>query len=412
MERSKPVKVIKIIVLTSIYIVLGILRAITRTEKRPTVLIFSLTREQIFDANSMQAFINFLAEDRLNIKYSPDQVLIELRDVKTFFKKRDNLVTFDIATTLLLRNSSNLEFLSVFKSAINACWKSNTTNDFSLSWISELKKELFDKPFWEQYFADLKDSTTLITTNSSFSKPPTPFLLVKGNERSLRRVMFWYSANIKPIETSSMNFAQETKFMNLNSFIDEHLAWTLDQKKFLEAKGLHNVKAVGSIIFRPKISKNNQLKDIDIAYFDVTPIESPNTYYTYTNCANVLMDIIEARNKLQLSLNRSIEIYLKPKRNYTKFHSKSYIELLAGLAKSGEIKILSTAEDLYRTISKSNYVVGIPFTSPVLIAQEMGIPCAFYAGSSHNLEIRSTENGIPVLNSIEDLTKELQKSIS
>ena len=412
MERLKPVKIMKIIVLAAIYFVLGIFRVITRTETRPMVLIFSMTREQIFDANSTQAFVNFLAEERLNIKYLPDQVLIELRDVKTIFKKSNSLVTFDIVTNLLIRNSSNLEFLSVFKSAINACWKSNTRNNFSLSWISELKKELFDKPFWEQYFADLKVPTTLITTNTSFSKPPTPFLLGKGKESSLRRVMFWYSANIKPIETAYINFAQETKFTNLNSFIDEHLAWTLDQKKFLEAKGLHNVKAVGSIIFRPRIRKNNQLKDIDIAYFDVTPIESPNTYYTYTNCANVLIDIIEARNNLQLSLNRPIEIYLKPKRNYMKFHSKSYIELLAGLAKSGEIKILPTAEDLYKTISKSNYVVGIPFTSPVLIAQEMGIPCAFYAGNLHNLEIRSIENSIPVLKSIEDLTKELRKSIS
>jgi hypothetical protein len=289
---------------------------------------------------------------------------------------------------------------------------SRISHRISLNWISDLKKELFDKPFWEHYFVDSNVSTTLITTNSSFNKLPLAFLLNASKENKCKRIMFWYSANIKPLETNSLNITEGPKFVSLNSFIDEHLVWNLDQQKFLEAKGLQNVKAVGSIIFRPRVIENNLSKDFEITYFDVTPVEFPDTYYTYINCAHVLNDIIEARNILQISLEKPVDIYVKPKRNYAKFHSKKYVGLLAGLAKNGEINILPTTENLYRVISKSKYIVGIPFTSPVLIAQEMGIPCAFYAGGSHNLEIRTIENKIPVLMSVDDLTNEFRRFIT
>lgn len=371
-----------------------------------------MTRDQIFEDNSTQALEDFLAEDRFNLTFSRDEVIIQLRDLKTLFQKRDRMVTFDLATNLLIHNTLNSEFLSVFKSAITGCWNSRVSHRFSLISLSDLKKELFDKPFWEQYFADTSVFTTLITTNSSFNKMPPPFLLdvCKGN--ICHRVMFWYSSNIKPIETDSSNAVVDPQFISLNSLIDEHFVWNIGQKEFLETKGLQNVKPVGSIVFRPQRSENNLTKDIDIAYFDVTPLESSDNYYKYQNCSNVLFGIIEARDKLQLSLGIPISIFIKPKRHYFRRHSKRYIKLLADLSKNGTVKIIPSTENLYRTISNSKFVVGIPFTSPVLIAQEIGIPCAFYSGDTHTLNIRFIENGIPVLRSIDDLTNELRKNVS
>jgi polysaccharide biosynthesis PFTS motif protein len=405
-------KILRTLFLATIFLVLAILRLFSPTVAKPKILIFSMTRDQIFEDNSTQAFEDFLAEERFNLTFLPDQVVVECRDIKTIFQKRNRMVTFDIVTKLLVHNVSKSEFISVFKSAISGCWNSRVRRGFSLSWLSDLKKELFDKPFWAQYFSELRVFTTIITTNSSFNKLPQPFLLDVSKENKCHKVMFWYSANIKPIETSSLILAEESQSLHLNSMIDEHLVWNITQKKFLEAKGLHNVKSVGSIVFRPRRSQNNLTKDIDIAYFDVTPFESSNDYYTYQNCSDVLLGVIEARIKLQHSLGIPLNIFVKPKRHYSRLHSKRYIKLLADLSKNGTISIIPSTVNLYKTISNSKFVVGIPFTSPVLIAQEIGVPCVFYAGSSKDtFDIRSTENGIPVLRSVDELTSEFRRNI-
>ena len=59
----------------------------------------------------------------------------------------------------------------------------------------------------------------------------------------------------------------------------------------------------------------------------------------------------------------------------------------------GAIEILDYNENLYDLIQNAKVVVGYPFTSPVLIAKELGVFSAFYS-SSVLLQKSNLHNGI------------------
>ena len=84
----------------------------------------------------------------------------------------------------------------------------------------------------------------------------------------------------------------------------------------------------------------------------------------------------------------SIEIGLKPKREVTDFHSEKYVDMLHKFYDSGLITRIGHGENIYDLVRNAKVVVAYPFTSPVFIAKELGVDCAFYS-SSNLLQSRS-----------------------
>jgi polysaccharide biosynthesis PFTS motif protein len=67
--------------------------------------------------------------------------------------------------------------------------------------------------------------------------------------------------------------------------------------------------------------------------------------------------------------------------------------------------------NLYELISRSKCVIGIPYTSAVLVALELNIPC-YYFFNSTTIELPEYFNGIQVLKSTEELIHVLNASVS
>jgi polysaccharide biosynthesis PFTS motif protein len=125
-------------------------------------------------------------------------------------------------------------------------------------------------------------------------------------------------------------------------------------------------------------------KKYDITIFDVTPHEVDlykNTIYTYHNSKEFIEDILITAEIISTKLKYEISVYIKPKREYHNIHSKKYLSYLKKQINNGRLFELPYDVDLYKTILASKVVIGFPFTSPVVIGQELKVPAAHYSSS-------------------------------
>jgi polysaccharide biosynthesis PFTS motif protein len=96
---------------------------------------------------------------------------------------------------------------------------------------------------------------------------------------------------------------------------------------------------------------------------------------------------------------------LKPKREYGRklrgglSHSTQYLELIYKLHRLNSIELLKPEVDLYGLVGSADLVVGIPFTSPVVLAKELNVPSFFYIPeSARDWVIAESQDGVEVIN--------------
>jgi polysaccharide biosynthesis PFTS motif protein len=77
----------------------------------------------------------------------------------------------------------------------------------------------------------------------------------------------------------------------------------------------------------------------------------------------------------------NLKIQLKHKRVFSKQHSSDYLNFINQKVTNFEITVIDPNQNLYDLISKSKIVIGFPFTSPVIIGQELNTPSIFYCSS-------------------------------
>ena len=131
----------------------------------------------------------------------------------------------------------------------------------------------------------------------------------------------------------------------------------------------------------PNISQVNY----DVLIFDVIPYKTNSMTETsiYTTSEmikfieEVLLCVQEIGNKHQLSLS----VGLKHKRKISNKHSSVYSRFVEKKLMTNEIEIIKPDQNLYDIISKSKIVIGFPFTSPVIIGQELHVPSVYYCSS-------------------------------
>ena len=80
-------------------------------------------------------------------------------------------------------------------------------------------------------------------------------------------------------------------------------------------------------------------------------------------------------------------------------------------SKLGKITRLSASANLYQTISKSDLVLAIPFTSPALIARELEVNSLFVSIGIDGWDVPASSNGIPVIFEFDELLSYLEKEI-
>jgi len=385
-------KKIKMILITFIIILLYFTKIFRITPKKnkirenKIVLIYSLTKDQIFKDTSIAKLHDFLISKKFNMT-EENEILIECRGILRSRIYSNLIVTLDIplkifATKLSLKGQ--LKLLLVFFCKLTILVKSFNNSQYIYLVFREF---VFDE---NVYFAIVNKNKNkinkIITTPTAIQYQPISFEIPNF---AVERVMLWYSTNSIPIKYKSRKTSIFEKNLE-NSFrcmaIDTHWVWTNEHKKYLKKMTNSAILVKGSMIFYNPPKKLDNNKKYDVVIFDVTPQNSKSLFkdsiYTFPVAKEFIEDIIESVELVSQRLDRNIGIYIKHKRNFAPNHSSKYIAYIDMLAKNLQLSVLPLDSDLYETIAASKIVIGFPFTSPVIIGQELKVPSIHYSSTN------------------------------
>jgi polysaccharide biosynthesis PFTS motif protein len=199
--------------------------------------------------------------------------------------------------------------------------------------------------------------------------------------------MVWYSSNSVPFKYKGEKLKRSV--INLavyaNMRIDEHWVWSKDHKNFLSKYCHAKILVKRSLMFYTAEGSKTPIKTIDVLVFDITPQEnteiSQNSIYTAEEMINFINEIIICVNLLNKAHKMNLKIQLKHKRVFSKQYSSDYLNFINQKVTNFEITVIDPNQNLYDLISKSKIVIGFPFTSPVIIGQELNTPSIFYCSS-------------------------------
>jgi polysaccharide biosynthesis PFTS motif protein len=372
-------------------VITGVLRLFSQKRPIPKFFIHSLSFDQIYSLNkSDDELFNFLSETRFNFSKNKDDYLIGLSN-KRNFRKESLHKTRNISIFLLLHCINTRKLLSL----ISINWR-NIPVILNVEILSKISTKLLIKIYFEYFLweiVDLPIDATFITTQSSMNNLPTVFYM---NRPNLMRKMIWYSTNNKPISEVNAVETDFPDFKGLAEFVDLNLVWEETDSIYLSSLGVTNTKAVGSMLFYPKKLKVRNNKKFTISYFDITPFEKFNGFLSEEMLIKNLLGIFEVVDSLKKNRGIDIVMNVKPKRSYSRLHSKKYIKIIDTISKDGRVNLLPSRTNLYELISESDFVFAVPFSSPALIAKELGVPTAYVCLLPRNYLLRDV-NAIPVL---------------
>jgi hypothetical protein len=374
-----------------------------KREKRPTAIVYSLTADQIYSNSSPEQIIRFLKEERFGFLANFEKPLIEVRSLKAMFFYNPSF-TFDIPTYILCKVLNRRDYLRIVKEIKE---KIRSQEKSAHSTFKKFKETTFDPIVYSLFFAHGEHTIDLVTTQTSMYKVPVAFKYAS----SQKRIMAWYSTNSKPIYAANDSLRLRIRIDAFNEFIDEHWVWNEDEINFLKSNGVENVVAVGPIIFNDKLIGKGDPEKFVITYFDVTPIQGNEGFYSEVNTISVLNGILKLCDVLNEKYPNRLVLQLKPKRKYYNFHSKNYVSSIKKHSKMKKIELIEPTANLYQIISKSDLVLAIPFTSPALVAKEMCIKRYFVSIGIEGWDIPLTSSGVDVVFQLEELIAKVQTEI-
>jgi len=377
-----------------------------RNKSGSLVLIYSLTFDQIFRNGSCQSLQEFLLEKRFGLNRN-STFLVEHRSLKRQKSFKNCIVTRDISLHIYANYCKFSEKLYVFAIVIQRFFCSFlfliTIPDFSLV----MKEFVFDHSILRKRQDKLFDK--VITTTSQLIYQP---LIFSSDVAKKKRVMIWYSANSIPKKYKDTNHLvldfSDAVYQNVK--VDEHWVWDKSNADFLEK--MTKVKAVikGSMMFYRASPRKNTLFKLDVLLFDVTPIKNfpISNIYNEENASKFVTDVVSVIREMKNY--PFIKIGLKAKRRNANFHSEVYAQMLENYYNSGLITELNYNENIYDLIANAKVVIAYPFTSPVYIAKELGVACAFYS-PTNLLRSQTSYYGVKYIESKDILKKFLEKSL-
>ena len=363
-------------------------RTISAIQSLPEVCVVSLSRDQLFKGKTEKDLLAFFEEERFG--NTNGEILIETRDLKHFFL---NSKSFKASLPLhfffrRLGKTQKREVIDLFARAFDSYSRNLNLGD------KNNFKTIYDLFEFAVWYVIKEKSIHILTTQSTMHILPVSFRIPNSK---FNRKMLWYSTNSQPIMKRNAVVEEPNFSKNLNSNVDLHFVWDLNSRNFLESKGISRISIVGSILFVKQETISASKKGLNLVYFDVTPLENANTYYTEKRMIENLCFLIEVVEKLSLERGEGINLLVKPKRETKGSHSREYIEQLESFERYGRIQILRPETNLYGLIANADVVIGIPFTSPVVVGREMGIRSAFMDVHKDEFLLPETHNEFPVL---------------
>jgi hypothetical protein len=387
--------------------VLLILKSIFFFKKKhdfPKIIFLSLTKNQI-NQNHNEDFLKFMREDRFDFNLSAEIVLTEVRHLIPPKINRDRsslVVTKDLFLYLVLHHVKFKNFVIFYR---ELCSNLDPVSQKRFN-VKSYKREVFDLSVWNLIVCNIKMETFLITTPSHMNNLP---IIFKKDYKKIRKVMMWYSTNSVPI--NRIGEAKSDKWLNKDvvKHVSEHFVWNSSQALDLEQQGIRNCKIVGSILFYPR--KISTVKERVVTYFDVTPLSKADTVYSENSCISALIDITDSINDLNEKFLTDFTLRVKPKRNYSKFHSRQYISKLKELQKAGKLEIADWSENLYSCVSRSTAVLSVPYSSPIEIGIELDVPGAYYFDGNSEWELNPETKSSPLFTSKSELKAWLEANV-
>lgn len=377
--------------------------------------IYSLTPEQILSNGRTDALKEFLSEPRFGRLFLGKHIIIESKQLFRFFGQnihKDAEIVFDTSIWIAKNRLSRRIVLRVIKESLSKLF--HVLKSGKLEEIQILREIVIDEPIWRHYLNEV-GRTEVVTTQSHFLRLPYPFYIDAKDK--IARSMLWYSTNSTAIQNKKTGSVFDPEHYRLE-YIDIHFVWTVEHKKYLARYNPSaEIISVGSILFKPrkKIHDRVDIEKNSIVIFDVTPFNGlgVEVFYTSEILTDFVQDLVDTFRSNTNTM--SAQILLKPKREYGKklrgkiSPSNDYLDFVNGLNQDKVIEILRAETDLYQLVGKSSLVVGIPFTSPVILAEEMNIACFYYVpDSAKNWEISKRQDGIAVITGRKELRAFIQ----
>ena len=262
---------------------------------------------------------------------------------------------------------------------------------FLLNTLRDSRSSILAKDFAMMSLFDFSNSKkmikSIIFTNTNINYQP----LWSSNyiDRKFSTSMFWYSENASPVVRDVNNnkqyFNQYHPHISLLS-VDNHYVWTKffanTLKKFTSTKKLY---VIGPILWK-NIKKNTKpiVIEKNILIFDVTALTDEwkkmsgycDVFYSYKNMKLFISDIIECKNSIK-SLS-DYKLILKPKRKALPQNDSKYINYLKMLESENKITIIDSNTDIDIAIKNSSFIICIPFTSPLILADYLNKNSIYY----------------------------------
>jgi polysaccharide biosynthesis PFTS motif protein len=235
-------------------------------------------------------------------------------------------------------------------------------------------------------------------SNSNISH--RPLWTYEAEAKGSKIILYFYSTNDQKLVYNS----KKAKFQNHYLFLNwpNYLVWDEAQKNFLNKLQIkNNIDIVGPIWFENSTASNYFKKTITV--FDVGIIRPAIytsycfdfEYYIYSNISNFYYEII----KLAKIKNIKINVKVKKINSST---SKRYISLINKLSNEPNIMVFEDVR-VFDIIKNSKLVIGLPFTSPTVIAQNLGVKCIFFDPSGLLDKNNSPNRKIFIAQSSEEL---------
>lgn len=396
-SKNTSIKKLFFILFTSFYLLIltifitGIvlLRFFFERKTIPKYFVHSLSFDQIYSLDrSDQELFDFLCENRFKFSKNVDDYLVEIPHRKSFCKDKMKK-TRSISFYLLIHCLATKQLIEL----ISLNW-ANAAILFDDGLFTRIRPKRFFRIFFDYFvwrIVELPIESTFITTQSSVLNLPAVFYI---NRKDLNRIMIWYSTNSKPIMRKNVLVKDFLDLKDLSMFVDMNFVWEETDNQYLSRFGVTKTKVVGSILFYPKnLKKQNEEKTV-VTYFDITPFENFEGFLSESMLSKNILGIFQTIETIQ----SEFELKLKPKRLYSRVHSKSYIRLIEKLSTHRNVKLLPPRTNLYELISQSDFVLAVPFSSTALIAKELGIPTAYVCLLPRDYILQDV-NSIPVLTS-------------
>jgi polysaccharide biosynthesis PFTS motif protein len=358
-----------------------------------TILLFGFQKELLGSEDKILSLVKNLSTKIPNLFDDATQVLFESREsaISSFLFSKS--ATAPVLALRVMREHFSIIsrwkiVLSVFKMVLKTIRR-----NFSVFFIAP-ERIFLEFPIWRMIIPQM--NLKAITTQSKLELLPALFYVQEKN-----RSMVWYSNNSLPFKKRG----EETRIPLVASnagFIDHHFVWSESHREFLKFRyPKSEISVVGPITFETSSNRTfHQPISKVILYFDVTPFDNLEyeTFYTTEMCINAIKDLTEA------AANFGMPLHLKPKRLYLLAqkgklqHSGNYIKLLYKLESEKLLKLLDARVGIENEIRASQLVIGLPFTSPVLISSHLERPSFYYVPSNAGeWELPPERDGIVVV---------------